>query len=217
LSGCMKDKDQERIPEAVVTMVNGFVSSNGVTYAVDNTAIQYSYNPLLYQKYDWFRLFPGNRRLRIFTDTEQLLSDETFTFKDSTYYTSFIYGWQDDVHHLLTEDKILDNLGDKSASRFFHLSPAEDKVNIYLDNKQTPLYTDRGYEGENATDESKANTAFVPQSSGKHTIIVTDKDNETLVEREYTFEKGRHYSLILIGDKSMARPLYLGVVSQYNP
>ncbi len=216
LNSCMKDNDYEEIPVAVVTMVNGFVSSNGVVYASDNNPIQPNYSPLLYQQYDFFRIFPGSRRIRIFTDTNNQLVDETYTFKDSTYYTSFIYGWQEDIHHLMSEDLLLENLGNKSAIRFLHLSPSEDQVNVYLDDKETLLYGERAYEGEEE-DEDSENTSFVAQNSGKHTIIITDQDDETLIEREYTFEEGRHYSIILIGESnSMARPLYLGIVKQYK-
>lgn len=216
LNSCMKDEDYEEVPIAVVTMVNGFVSSNGVLYASDNNTIQYSYAPLLYKQYDYFRIFPGSRRIRIFTDDNNQLVDETYTFKESTYYTSFVYGWQDAPQHLLSEDELLENLGDKSAFRFLHLSPSEDEVNVYLNNKETLLYTERVYEGENE-DEDSENTTFVAQNSGKHTIIITDSNDETLIEREYTFEADTHYSIILIGESnSMARPLYLGIVKQYN-
>lgn len=213
LNSCLKDKDYEEVPVAVVTMVNSYVSSNGVVYAADNNTIQYNYNPLPYQQYDFFRIFPGSRRIRIFTENNNQLVDETYTFKDSTYYTSFIYGWQEDVRHLMTEDQILENLGTQSGLRFLHLSPSEGKVNVYLDDKETLLYGERAYEGE----EESENTVFIPQSSGKHTLIITDEEDETLLEREYTFEEGRHYSIILIGDgNSMARPLYLGIVKQYK-
>jgi hypothetical protein len=58
---------------------------------------------------------------------------------------------------------------------------------------------------------------FKPHSRGKHTIIVTDENDDTLFEREYTFETGIHYSLILIGDSNSTNtPLYLGVVPQYR-
>src|SRR5690606_32357693 len=83
LNSCMKDDDYEEVSVGVVTMINGFVSANGVVYAVDNNSIQYSYSPLLYKQYDAFRIFPGNRRLRIFTETEEQLVDETYSFKEN--------------------------------------------------------------------------------------------------------------------------------------
>ncbi|NGM61782.1 DUF4397 domain-containing protein [Sphingobacterium sp. SGG-5] len=218
LNSCMKDDDYEEVPVGVVTMVNGYVSSNGVIYAVDNNTIQYSYNPLPYQKYDAFRIFPGNRRLRIFTETEEQLVDETYNFEENTYYTSFIYGLQEDARHLLTKDQLLENLGSESGMRFFHLSPSAGQVNVYLDNKETLLFGERTYEnGDGEEVEDDENIQFVAQSSGKHTIIITDEADETLVEREYTFKEGWHYSIILIGDDSTdVRKLYLGIVEQYQ-
>lgn len=215
LGSCMKD-DNRDYPQSALTMVNGYVSANGVIYTSDNNVIQYGYNPLKYQGYEHFyNIFPGSRRIRIYTDNNQQLVDENYTFKDSTYYTSFIYGWQDDVQHLISEDKLLANLGEQTGIRFLHLSPSEDNVNVYLNDKENLLFGDRIYEGENEEEENE-HILFTPQTSGKQTIIITDEEDETLVEREYTFEKGRHYSIILIGDSnSMARPLYIGVVPQY--
>src|SRR5690606_7180579 len=152
----------------------------------DNNAIQYSYNPLIYQRYDFVNIFPGSRRIRVYTDNNQQLVDENYTFKDSTYYTSLIYGWQDDVQHLIREDKLLANLSDQAGVRFLHLSPSEDNVNVYLNNKETLLFGDRIYEGENEEEENE-HILFTPQTSGKHTIIITDDEDETLVQREYTF------------------------------
>src|SRR5690606_35167800 len=129
-----------------------------------------------------------------------------------------VYGWQDDIRHLLTEDQLLEDLDNESGIRFLHLSPSEGKVNVYLDNKETLLFGERTYEaGEEGEDaEANENAVFVAQSSGKHTIIITEEADETLEEREYTFEEGWHYSVILIGDGSMARPLYIGIVKQYK-
>lgn len=215
LSSCMKDDDRD-YPQSVLTMVNGYVSANGVIYASDNNVLQYSYNPLKYQNYDYvYNIFPGNRRIRIYTDNNQELVDENYTFKDSTYYTSFIYGWQEDVQHLISEDKLLTNLNEQAGIRFLHLSPSEGEVNVYLNDKESLLFGDRIYEGENEAEEN-THILFTPQATGKQTIIVSNEEDETLVEREYTFEKGRYYSIILIGDSnSMARPLYIGVVAQY--
>ncbi|HMR19230.1 MAG TPA: DUF4397 domain-containing protein [Sphingobacterium sp.] len=218
LGSCMKDNDQD-YPEAILTTVNSYLSANGVLYGVDNSALQPNYSPIPYQRYDSYRFLEGSRRLRIFTDNNQPLVDEIYTFKENTYYTSFIYGWQEDVRHILSEDKLLADITNQSGIRFLHLSPSEGKVNVYLNNKQTPLYEDRGYEGEedDSDQEENEHLIFTAQNSGKHTIIITDEDDELLIEREYTFESGVHYSIILIGDSSsMIRPLYVGIVSQYQ-
>ncbi len=217
LGSCKKDNDYEDVPIAIVTAVNGFVSANGVRYVQDNNYIPFLDNYLLlYKSYGSYQQFAGTSRTRILDDANQVLVDDSYTFKENTYYTSFIYGWQEDIRHLMTEDKILANLGNQSAFRFLHLSPIESKVNVYLDNKESILYADRTYQGGNDAEENE-NIVFVSQSSGEHTIIVTKEDNETLVERTYTFKAGYHYTFILIGDGSMARPLYLGIIEQYKP
>src|SRR5690606_20041907 len=75
LNSCMKDDDYEEVPVGVVTTVNGYVSSNGVIYAVDNNTVQFNnYDPLVqYKEYNAFQIFQGNRRFRIFTETEEQL------------------------------------------------------------------------------------------------------------------------------------------------
>jgi hypothetical protein len=194
-------------------MVNGYVSASSVTYASDNNSVR----NIPYKSYDQSLIFPGSRRIKILTNTNKLLADEIYAFNDSTYYTSFVYGWEEEPQHLITEDQLLSNLNEQIGLRFLHLSPSEGKINIYLDEKDTPLYGNREYEGENATDDENDHIVFKPHSRGKHTIIVTDENDDTLFEREYTFETGIHYSLILIGDSNSTNtPLYLGVVPQYR-
>lgn len=217
LGSCMKDEDTN-YPQAVLTMVNGYVSTPGVMYAADNNNIHNSYNPLVYKSYDFTYLFPGSRRIRVFSPSNTTLTDETYTFKDSSYYTSFVFGKNDEVFQLIKEDVLLTDLGDQSALRFFHLSPSESKVNVYLNDTENPLAEDVSYSGNpELTANEAVNEVFVAKESGTKTIIVQNEADETLLTREFTFEKGVHYSIILIGDSSSeTTPLYIGVVTQYR-
>lgn len=213
VGSCMKDDNDYDYPQSVLTMVNGYVSASSVTYAADNNSI----SNLPYKSYNFAYLFPGSRRIRVIDNANEQLVDEIHTFKDSTYYTSFTYGWQEDVKHFIVEDQLLTDLGDQMGLRFLHLSPSEGNINVYIDDTSTLLYGDRGYEGDESTEEAVNHLTFEAQESGTRTIIITDENNETLAQREYSFEKGAHYSIILIGDSnSLAMPLYIGVVSQYR-
>ena len=217
LGSCMKDEDTD-YPQAVFTMVNGYVSTPGVMYAADNNTIHNTYNPLAYKSYDFTYLFPGSRRIRVFSPSNTTLVDDTYTFQDSSYYTSFVFGKNDEVVQLIREDLLLTDLGDQAALRFFHLSPSESKINVYLDDTSNPLAENASYAGDPVLlVNGPTHEAFVAKESGAKTIIVQNEADETLLTREFTFEKGVHYSIILIGDStSESTPLYIGVVTQYR-
>lgn len=215
LASCLKDKDTI-YPQAFLTMVNGYVSTPSVMYSADNNNIHTNYNPLLYKGYNFTYLFPGSRRIRIFSPTNTTLADDTYSFRDSTYYTSFVYGTAENVSHFIVEDKLIQNIHNRSAVRFYHLSPSEGSLNVYLDDTGNPLRENIHYATEAALAQSDI-AEFVAIESGTHTIIVQNDEHETLITREFKFEKGIHYSIILIGESnSETTPLYIGVVTQYR-
>lgn len=215
LASCMKDEDTN-YPQAVLTMVNGYVSTPNVMYVADNNNIHNSYNPLHYKSYDFAYLFPGSRRIRVFSPSNTTLTDDTYTFSDSTYYTSFVFGKGEDVSQLIVEDELIPDLNEQAALRFYHLSPSEGQVSVYLNDVNNPIAENVVY-ADNESAEQDDNADFVAEESGEHTIIVKDEDGETLLTRDFKFEKGVHYTIILIGDNSSeTTPLYIGVVTQYR-
>ncbi|WP_164108339.1 MULTISPECIES: DUF4397 domain-containing protein [Sphingobacterium] len=218
LSGCLKDNDDiNNIPRATLTMVNAYTPSPYIMHMADNNNLQSAYNPLQYNTYGVppTFLYTGNRKIKTISAENKTLIDTVYTFKDSSYYTSFVYGTAEKPKQIIAEDKEVENLGSKSALRFFHLANNTGKVNVYINSKETPIYSNRAIEGV-LTGENLAHATFVAQNSGKTNIIVTDESNNTLVERSVDLASGRYYSIILAGDKnSTERPLYLGVVAQY--
>ncbi|WP_164122085.1 DUF4397 domain-containing protein [Sphingobacterium sp. xlx-130] len=218
LSGCLKDNDDiNNIPRATLTMVNAYTPSPYIMHMADNNNLQSAYNPLHYNTYGVppTFLYTGNRKIKTISAENKTLIDTVYTFKDSSYYTSFVYGTAEKPKQIIAEDKEVENLGSKSALRFFHLANNTGKVNVYINSKETPIYSNRAIEGV-LTGENLAHATFVAQNSGKTNIIVTDESNNTLVERSVDLASGRYYSIILAGDKnSTERPLYLGVVAQY--
>lgn len=218
LSGCLKDNDDmNNIPRAVLTLVNAYTPAPYITQMADNNYLTTDYDRLEYNKYSSLpkTLFTGNRKIKTISPENNVLVDTVYTFRDSSYYTSFVFGSAQAPKQIITEDKSVDNLGNKSALRFFHLANNTAKVNVYLNSKETPIYSNRSIEDVLAG-ENLAHANFVAQNSGKTNIIITDENNNTLIERTVDFAAGRYYSIMLTGDKnSTEKPLYIGVVPQY--
>lgn len=218
LSGCLKDNDDiNNIPRATLTMVNAYTASPYIMHMADNNYLQSPYNPLQYNTFGMppSYLYTGNRKIKTISSDSKTLVDTVYTFKDSSYYTSFVYGTLEKPKQIIAEDREVENLNTKSALRFFHLANNTTKVNVYLNSKDTPIYQDRAIE-DVLTGESLTHTTFVAQNSGQTNIIITDENNNTLVERSVDLAAGRYYSIILTGDKNSTKtPLYIGVVKQY--
>lgn len=216
LSSCLKDNDEiANYPQAALTMVNAYTPSHHIYHRADNNSIQTNGNPIQYKAYTYAYLFPGNRKLSTLDDANKTILDTTYSFKDSTYYTSFVYGNITKSRQLITQDKFIADLGTKTGLRFFHLANNQSKVNVYLGtNETTAIYPNRIFEGSEAI--NNPNSTFTAQTSGKQKVTIKDENNTTLIDREYDFVAGKYYSIILIGDKnSTDTPLYLGIVNQY--
>lgn len=219
LSSCLKDNDNiDNVPRAALTLVNAYTPSTSIVQLADNNYLTSPYAPLVYNTYtpnDQIKfLFTGNRKIKTITPENKTLIDTVFTFNDQTYYTSFVYGSTDKPKQIITQDKALDNLGDKAAIRFFHLANNIAKVNVYLNTKETPIYSNRGIE-DVLTGENLKHQDFISQASGSTNVIITDENNNTLLERTVDLAAGRYFTLILTGDKnSTEKPLYIGFIKQ---
>ena len=213
LSSCLKDNDQVGYyPQAVFTMVNAYSPTQAVIYRADQNAIQSPLNPLTFKSYTFSYLFPGNRRIQTIASDSKTIVDTLYTFKDSTYYTSFVYGSESTPKHLIATDKLLGSLDNKSALRFLHLANNIGKVDIYIGDEETARFPAKDPSSVQPSDD----LVFTAHNSGKQKIIVKDEHHTKILEREFDFAPGIHYSIILIGDKlNDQAPLYIGVVKQY--
>jgi len=217
-TSCLKDDNTSpNVPKAALRMVNAYTNSDAIIFADEHNYITPPNSPLRYNEYtNALALFyPGNRRIKVFTYNNKLVSDTTVNLKDSTYYTSFVFGNTDKAKNLIATDNLIKDLGTKAAFRFLHLASNVGNVNVYLDNTTgTPIYSNRAQEEVSGTVEN-THTAFTPQVTGKHKVIITDAANTVLVEREYEFREKGYYSILLNGDKnSTTKPLYLGIIKQ---
>ncbi|GGH27008.1 DUF4397 domain-containing protein [Sphingobacterium alkalisoli] len=214
MSSCLKDKDYEPVPHAVFTMVNGYTEDTKLAYYADNNRIPLPFGFLQYQEMERYRnLFVGNRRIRIVDESQKTIIDTNYTFKDSTSYTSFVFGNDEATEHIITEDQSVEDLGDETAVRFLHLSTIADEVSVYIGSDSEPVFAGRTTESASSPEE---NHLFVANTSGKQNIVVKNTDGTTIIEREYDFKPGRYLSIILVGERDNTEtPLYLGIAEQY--
>lgn len=217
-TSCLKNNDPgPYIPKAALKMVNAYTDAEALIFTADNNYITPANLPIRYNEYTTrvALLFPGNKNLKVYSQDNRLVSDTTITLRDSTYYTSFVFGNTQKAKNLITTDVSLGNIGANSAIRFFHLGSNLGNVNVYIDNTtSTPIYSNVTPEILN-TSNTSTNSIFKAQNSGKHKIIITDTNNTPIIEREYELLQSRYYSIIISGDNnSNTKPIYLGVILQ---
>lgn len=218
LSGCLKDNDDiNNIPKAAFTMVNAYSPASSIVHLADNSYLVSPSAPLNYNQYTNYPkfLYTGNRKIKTISVDNKVLMDTVYTFRDSSYYTSFVFGTTDKPKQIIAEDIGVEDLNNKSALRFFHLANNTAKVNVYLNSKENPIYSNRTIE-DVLIGESIEHAKFIGQNSGTNNIIITDENGITLIERSFSFAQGKYYTIILTGDKnSQDKPLYIGIVEQY--
>lgn len=228
-SSCLKDNDDDpwnNMPAAgLMYFVNSYPdAASGLLYRLDGTIIGNPINgsPMVleYQTFSGAQLLnPGNRKLTItsYNSDQTVLIDTTLTIKVDSGYTSFVYGTDEEPAFAMTQDKVIENLGqNESGIRFLNLANSVSGVNLFIEGEDEPLYSNRFIEtGASVV----ANQAFQTQKSGVYTFIVTDAEGNELAKREYKKQDGKgflnntYYTIMLIGKKDNEdTPLYIGVV-----
>lgn len=217
ISSCSKDDDNIYVPKAALRLVNAYPNADAIVFTNGYDYITPPYSPLIYKSYlDNLALFyPGNRLIKVFKAGGQLIAENTIELKDSTYYTSFVYGNTDEANNLFTKDTPIKDLANtKSGVRFLNLASNQNEVNVYLKTLDNPIFENRATETTSGLTTSP-NADFTIQDSGNQKVIITDLSNNVLAEKEFNFNGSRHYTILLIGDKnSTTTPLYLGIIKQ---
>ncbi len=209
LSSCLKDNDDYvRPPQGFMTFINGYSEMGSVYFRTSIGTL-----PLAYKSFSVASMLVGERNLSVFSNNgNQSLVDTNLVIKDSTAYSSIIYGNGDNAKFAFIEDKSVSNLGEQSACRFLNLANGIGSVNVFLGSESTASFPNRPVEtGTSAV----SNQTFVAKTSGNIPLKITDAEGNTIASRtDYTFKKGYYYTIILIGTKDdTATPLYLGVVA----
>lgn len=216
-TSCLKnDNASPDVPRAALRIVNAYTNAESIVFTEDNNYITSPGQPLRYNEYttNLALLYPGNKRIRVYDNQNVEISDVTINLKDSTYYTSFVFGNSAEAKNLITTDVSLTNLGTNSAIRFLHLANNIANVNVYFNEINNAIYENRQQELSTSTIQL-GTTSFKAHTSGKQKVIITDLEKNKLIEREYDFVAGRYYSILLTGDKnSTTKPLYIGIILQ---
>lgn len=217
-TSCLKNNDPgPYVPKAALKIVNAYTNADALVFTVDNNYITPPNVPIRYNEYtsNVALIFPGNKNFKAYSVDNKLVSDTTITLRDSTYYTSFVFGNGEKAKNIITTDVSLGNINTNVALRFLHLASNLGNVNVYLDNTtSTPIYPNVAPEVLSANNTA-ANTAFKAQTSGKRKVIITDMNNTPIIEREHDFIQSRYYSIIISGDNnSTSKPIYLGIIQQ---
>ncbi|HLS94844.1 hypothetical protein BC792_102109 [Sphingobacterium allocomposti] len=211
-AGCLKDEDRVPVPAGFMTFVNAFTSPEGLYYQIDGRTLNAGYAPIMFRGYSTASLYVGNRNLRAMSASQnKTIVDSTITVRDSTAYSSFVYGTPAQPKFAMTQDKVIDNLGDKTAFRFFNLANGVSEVSLFIGDSSTPAFADRPVEtGASAVQHQ----TFVAKESGSFRLEVRDADGNKIAERDsYNFTRGYYYSILLIGTKEdNSMPLYIGVI-----
>ncbi|TDS12410.1 DUF4397 domain-containing protein [Sphingobacterium paludis] len=214
-SSCLKDNDGyydgPLQPAAYMTFINAYPENDFLSFDLH---AQNSPFPLQYKSYHrpQFGVFTGERKLTIKAPTgSAALIDTVFTVRDSSAYSTFIYGTASNPRFALTQDRTIQNLGDNTGIRFFNLANIDGNVNLVVGNADTAAFANRPMEtGATAVQHQ----VFQPTASGSINLQVTDASGNVLARRDnYELRKGYYYSVFLTGNASGGNyPLYLGVV-----
>jgi len=215
LTSCLKDNDDQPIPAALLTMVNGYTDANAVIYFADGGPLQNPNYPLGFKSYAQIGLFTGARRIAVSAEYNTKLTDTTVTIKDSTIYTSFLFGTKAKPVQVITTDRINKDIKNtESGLRFFNLAEGTDLVTLKIGDQTSPSeWTNRAQETQNS---ASAHQGFIAQKSGTFTVTARDKAGKTIATRsDIKLVEGYYYSLILIGKANdEKKPLYIGLVAQ---
>lgn len=212
-NSCLKDdNDNTPIPNGLMVYVNAFPEEDALHYYVDGRSISNNLAPVAYKSYTATRLFTGKRNLKVTPYHSNItIIDSTLTIKDSIAYTSFVYGTKEVPVFAVAEDKGIQGLGNKFGLRYFNLANKTEGTNLFVGDDTEALFSNRALEtGESVV----TNQAFVATETTKSNLIVKDNAGKELAKREFTFQKGRYYTIMLTGVKDDPKtPLYIGVIA----
>ena len=204
-------------PVGGLTMVNGYSGSEAVWYIANGRFVQPPYQGLQYKGYNYVGLYTGNRSLDIINNqNERLVNNAQLHVKDGQLYTSFVGGKsKENLIHFITEDQRI-TLGEEgnltqSGLRFFNLTGEDLAVDVKLEDAL--VFQNRNTE---TTSSAKENEVFIAQPSKNYTVTIQDKNGNEIAKREQVaLEKGRYFSLILVGSSTAEKPYYIGLVKQF--
>lgn len=203
-SACNDDDDYVRMPTAYVNFVNAYAGADALGIKLDANSVDRGASLKYgdYIPYAYGLAYPGQRRFSAgIPNTTTAIVDSTINLRDSAFYTSVVYGYQDTVSSILVEDKDATNFdANKTYIRFFNLSentPAV-KVNLIQNGTPTTVFNDRPVDNQSS---AETNAVFTATDQGSYTIQVTDMNGTQLALRNeaVTLNAGRYYTILTRG------------------
>lgn len=211
LNSCMKGDDTPREPSGTLALFNGYTPSQSVSYYLDGQPASPNTPYTTFQAFNNIAI--GSRVLTITTSNNSSLADTTFTMKENTVYTSYIYGTSASPKSLLTEETYLTDLGDRAAIRLIHLAnEVNEEVDFYIGDEKIAPLSNRLQETKESMKESQKFVSV--DRNGTFDIWIKDKDGNKLDSLKNTqLRSGYYFSFIWHGvnddDESNKTPLKL--------
>jgi len=210
-SACNNDDDYVRIPAAYVNFVNAYAGADQLGISLGRGSIRIDYGTYLQYQPVNAGTYNFNAGL---PNTSVPIVDSTIILRDSTAYTSVVYGYQDTVSSILVEDKDAANFdASKAYIRFFNLSentPAV-KVNLIQNGTPTTVFNDRAVDTQSSAETNAAFTAIDPNA---YTIQVTDLNDTQLALRDEaaSLSAGKYYTILTRGiNGNTQKPIVVGI------
>lgn len=215
-TACNDDDDYVYYPQATAQFVNAYPHAQALGLKLDGATINRE-GSMPYGTY--LRYFPYGVGTGKFSagvsGTDEAIVDSTITFKDSTSYTSIVYGTKEEATSILVEDRRPSDFDQgKAYVRFFNVADNTVPVDVNLINntQTTEIFTNRGYDNQTS---ATANQGFKSVSSGIYTIQFTDVNGTEIAKRTETAElkQGGFYTIIARGIRGATQnPLEVGFV-----
>lgn len=210
-SACKKN-DPVRTPMAGLKAFNLIPDLEGIGFAVDNNSI--SNTPFSYTTLTpgYINIFPGNRQFSSFNfSNSQVLATESFSVKDSSYYSLFAVGTEGDYKNVIVEDPIndLDATSGKAFVRYVNGVTGADAAVTVTENGNTLF---------DATNETGFVSGFKEATPGKITVSFHVNDENEPVEREIDLSENGVYVILILGEAQTsgdAQPLEIKM-AQYG-
>lgn len=192
-SACNKDKnDNVRTPAAGLMVFNMIPDGDPIGVAVGGNIL--TSLPLSYTNYSggYQALFVGERTVETFDyNTRKSLASATQNFKDSSYYSMFAMGADENYANVIVKDDFegLDN-SEMAYVRFVNAIPDSSKPEVMISENGNDIF--------NEAAAYKAVSSFKSVTPGEISVAVKN-GNDIDESRTITLDKNKIYTILLSG------------------
>jgi hypothetical protein len=202
-AACKKNDVVNESPTSGLMAFNLIPEDDGVDFVMSNRVITNS--PLTFTNYSgtYLSVFSSNRSIALYsTRNDSAFAEVSQVFEPKKYYSIFALGANGKYSALLVNDhldEIPDSTGDAFV-RYINAIPDSVKPTVGISLGETSLVNDN-----NAGFGTVS--SFKETNPGEATIKVTDQGN-VLTSRTITLEKGKVYTILLVGNPAATDDVY---------